>query len=69
MSDHKQTRSCPETTHIRVRRSSVQRLRLAIIELGGVFHGTLTREASIALERHADSLLEEANRAKDDEHG
>ena len=56
-----------ETTHIRVKKSSVQRLRLAIIQHGGVFHGMLTREASIALEKHADYLLRKTTQPKRDD--
>lgn len=45
------------TVHIRVRADSVQKLRVAIATTGGVFHGCLQREASMALEERAAILM------------
>lgn len=53
-----------QTTHVRVRQSALQQLRKAIVERGGVFHGRLTQEASIALEERAAALAE-----RDEEEG
>jgi hypothetical protein len=43
--------------HIRVDRFALQQLRYAIASQGGTFHGSLQREASAALERHAVLLM------------
>lgn len=48
------------TVHIRVQRETLQKLRVAIVHNGGVFHGRLQVETENALRAHIARLEAEA---------
>jgi hypothetical protein len=64
-SDPKKKQGVDGYAHIRISRRALQRLRYAIASKGGNFHGELQKEASIAVEEHANALLKKAKATAD----
>jgi hypothetical protein len=57
---HKTTGKMNDSTHVRVEKADLQRLRQAVVFSGGSLRGSLSREASIALSERARKMLANA---------